>query len=616
VGLMLRILILLFAGLAVATSATAKPLPRSVLIVSQWDPGLPFFAALSSAFHATLHANSPEPISVYSEALDLSRFPAPKYQENFRRYLRDKYRDKDLGAIVAVGALAFEFMLRARAEISPTAPLVFSEVDESTIAKLKLPSDVTGTTIHLALHDMVAIAQALVPKLQRVALVGEPLGDTSIYRNFKDELVQISALEFIDLTGLPLSEVKKRVAVLPENTVILYTAIFVDGAGVAFDPTLALESIAAVANRPIVHRTETQLGHGAVGGLILKPNLVGNDAARLTLRILSGESAANIPIVLGDYNKPMFDWRQLTRWNISESQLPPDSEIRFRVPGIWEQYRWYVIVALVIIAFQFTLIGWLLIERRRRRIVEAESLLRLSEVVHLNESAIAGALSASIAHELNQPLGAILSSAEAAELYLNANPPNLERVKAILSNIRRDDQHAADIISHLRGLLRKTSKTDLEVFDLIDAIKDTLHIVASEVKARGVALNTIYVPGALSVRANKIQLRQVILNLAVNGMDAMQNCVPGTGKISIETALNGESQVEVSVSDSGTGIPLDKMNKVFDTFYTTKKAGTGLGLSISRTIIENHGGKIWAENRLEGGAIIRFTLPLSDKPTQ
>lgn len=613
---MLRILILLFAGLAVATSATAKPLPRSVLIVSQWDPGLPFFAALSSAFHATLHANSPEPISVYSEALDLSRFPAPKYQENFRRYLRDKYRDKDLGAIVAVGALAFEFMLRARAEISPTAPLVFSEVDESTIAKLKLPSDVTGTTIHLALHDMVAIAQALVPKLQRVALVGEPLGDTSIYRNFKDELVQISALEFIDLTGLPLSEVKKRVAVLPENTVILYTAIFVDGAGVAFDPTLALESIAAVANRPIVHRTETQLGHGAVGGLILKPNLVGNDAARLTLRILSGESAANIPIVLGDYNKPMFDWRQLTRWNISESQLPPDSEIRFRVPGIWEQYRWYVIVALVIIAFQFTLIGWLLIERRRRRIVEAESLLRLSEVVHLNESAIAGALSASIAHELNQPLGAILSSAEAAELYLNANPPNLERVKAILSNIRRDDQHAADIISHLRGLLRKTSKTDLEVFDLIDAIKDTLHIVASEVKARGVALNTIYVPGALSVRANKIQLRQVILNLAVNGMDAMQNCVPGTGKISIETALNGESQVEVSVSDSGTGIPLDKMNKVFDTFYTTKKAGTGLGLSISRTIIENHGGKIWAENRLEGGAKIRFTLPLSDKPTQ
>lgn len=615
-GLMLRILILLFAGLAVATSATAKPLPRSVLIVSQWDPGLPFFAALSSAFHATLHANSPEPISVYSEALDLSRFPAPKYQENFRRYLRDKYRDKDLGAIVAVGALAFEFMLRARVEVSPTAPLVFSEVDESTIAKLKLPSDVTGTTIHLALHDMVAIAQALVPKLQRVALVGEPLGDTSIYRNFKDELVQISALEFIDLTGLPLSEVKKRVAVLPENTVILYTAIFVDGAGVAFDPTLALESIAAVANRPIVHRTETQLGHGAVGGLILKPNLVGNDAARLTLRILSGESAANIPIVLGDYNKPMFDWRQLTRWNISESQLPPDSEIRFRVPGIWEQYRWYVIVALVIIAFQFTLIGWLLIERRRRRIVEAESLLRLSEVVHLNESAIAGALSASIAHELNQPLGAILSSAEAAELYLNANPPNLERVKAILSNIRRDDQHAADIISHLRGLLRKTSKTDLEVFDLIDAIKDTLHIVASEVKARGVALNTIYVPGALSVRANKIQLRQVILNLAVNGMDAMQNCVPGTGKISIETALNGESQVEVSVSDSGTGIPLDKMNKVFDTFYTTKKAGTGLGLSISRTIIENHGGKIWAENRLEGGAKIRFTLPLSDKPTQ
>jgi hypothetical protein len=188
VALLLRLLILLLAGLAATTSAAAESLSRSVLIVSQWDPGMPFYGAFSNSYKATLHNNSREPISVYSEALDLSRFRAPEHQENFRRYLQEKYRDKDIGVIVTVGPLALEFMLRARLELWPGVPLVFSTVDEATIAKLQLPPDVTGTTIRLTLHDMVAAAQALVPKLQEVALVGEPLGDTSVYRNFRDEL--------------------------------------------------------------------------------------------------------------------------------------------------------------------------------------------------------------------------------------------------------------------------------------------------------------------------------------------------------------------------------------------------------------------------------------------
>ena len=261
-----------------------------------------------------------EHVAIYAEALDLSRFNNPSHQENFRRYLREKYREKNIGVIVAVGPLALEFMLSARSELWSTVPLVFSTVDESTVARLKLPPDVTGSTIQLTLRDMVAMARVLVPKLERFALVGEALEGRSIYRNFKEELPQFtSALEFIDLTGLPMTEVKERVAALPENTAILYTAIFIDGAGIAFDPTDALTAIAEVANRPIVVSTETQLGHGAVGGVILRPGLVGDDAARLTLRILNGESAANIPIVYGNYAKPMFDWRQLTRWGSASS---------------------------------------------------------------------------------------------------------------------------------------------------------------------------------------------------------------------------------------------------------------------------------------------------------
>jgi hypothetical protein len=245
---------------------------------------------------------------------------------------------------------------------------------------------------------MVAMARVLVPNLQRFALVGEPLEGTSVYRNFKQELPLFTgALEFIDLTGLPMTEVKKRVATLPENTAILYTAIFIDGAGVAFDPTDALAAMADVANRPIVISTETQPGSGAVGGLILRPGLIGDDAARLTLRILNGESAANIPVVLGNFTKPMFDWRQLSRWGISESQLPPDSDVRFRQPSLWDQYRWLIIAALVVMLAQAAIITWLYFERRRRQIAEIELRRRLLEIIHLDGTATAGALSASIA---------------------------------------------------------------------------------------------------------------------------------------------------------------------------------------------------------------------------
>jgi signal transduction histidine kinase len=113
------------------------------------------------------------------------------------------------------------------------------------------------------------------------------------------------------------------------------------------------------------------------------------------------------------------------------------------------------------------------------------------------------------------------------------------------------------------------------------------------------------------VRGDPIHVEQVILNLAINGMDAMQSCGPGEGRISIESTLADGESVEVSIADSGTGIPADKILAIFDAFYTTKRQGTGLGLSIARTIVETYGGKIWAENRMGGGAVFRFTLPLS-----
>ena len=335
------------------------------------------------------------------------------------------------------------------------------------------------------------------------------------------------------------------------------------------------------------------------------------EIADLALEILAGASPSSLAPRATSGNADRVDWRQLKRWNISETTVPPGAEVRFREFSLWEQYRWHMMGILALVLAQAAIIAWLYFEHHRRRIAERELRRRLLEVIHLNRTATAGALSASIAHELNQPLGAIQSYAEAAELYLKADPPNIERVEGILANIRRDDQRAAEIINHFRGLLKKSEAVELQEFDVNDVVRNSLHILDAEALKRGVSLSAYHAEGSLPVRADQVHLQQVILNLAINGMDAMQSCAPGNGKMSIQTALVGRSAVEVSVADSGTGIPAGKLNEIFDAFYTTKRLGTGLGLSIARTIVETYGGKIWAENRPGGGAAFRFTLPLS-----
>src|SRR5262249_13211662 len=273
--------------------------------------------------------------------------------------------------------------------------------------------------------------------------------------------------------------------------------------------------------------------------------------------------------------------------------------------------RWHIFAILAALLLQATMITCLLIEHRRRRLAEGQLRRRLLEVIHLNRTATAGALSASVAHELNQPLGAIRSSAEAAALYLASDPPNVDRIGQLLANIVRDDQRAADIIRHLRRLLKKRDAIELQEFDLREVIQDVRDILLPEAMKRGVELTIDHAKTPLRVRADRIHLQQVMLNLAINGMDAMHSCAPGNSRMSIRAALIGGFTIEVSISDSGIGIPGDKLREVFNTFYTTKRNGTGLGLSIARTIVETYGGKIWAENRIGGGAVFRFTVPLS-----
>jgi len=305
----------------------------------------------------------------------------------------------------------------------------------------------------------------------------------------------------------------------------------------------------------------------------------------------------------------LFDWRQLQRWNISESRLPPGSEILFREPTVWETYRWQIVTIAAVILAQAALILWLLWEHRRRRKLEVEGRQRMAELAHMNRHATVSELSASIAHELNQPLGAILNNAETGTIILTSPSPNLDEIKTILDEIRRDDQRATEVIRRLRRLLGK-SAIEAQNIDLNEAVREVFEFLAAQAAARDVKLNSRPAQAPLRVSGDRIQLQQVILNLVVNGMDAMIGAANGRREVTSSTSVD-QASATISIADSGPGVPSDKLKAVFEPFFTTKDDGMGMGLSIARTIVEAHGGRIWAENHTAGGAVFHVSLPLA-----
>lgn len=608
-GLAKRLLVALAALWIAAVPLRAAEPDTKVLFLIASHPYVPAFVAQDTALREALAQNTTRRFQFFSETLDAQRFTFAEFEQEFLALLARKYRGMKIDVIVAVTRPALVFATKHRNELWPGAQLLFHSVSASALEGISLPERTFGVMEHRSIGRTVDLARRLQPNAQRIVVVGgvsdydnDIVAETRAVLAARPDLPQTHYL-----IGLPQTELVELIAKEPATSIVLYLSQFRDRDGNPYPPRDVMRAMSTVSSAPVYGLYETMLGYGLAAGVVESFGALGRLVAERLVQLAAGTP---IPAFSEGPNLCQADARALRKWSLDERNLPEGCEIRFAEFSLWREYRLQILGALAVVLFQAALIAWLLFERQRRLVAEEELRRRLLEVIHLNRTATATALSASIAHELNQPLGAILSYAEAAELYLKADPPNNARVEQILANIRRDDNRAAEIIRHFRGLVKKTDAVELQEFDVNDVVRHACDILHSEASKRGVSLTANHAEGAFPVRADHIQLQQVILNLAVNGMDAMQNCVPGTREMSIQTGLAGKSRVEVLVADSGTGIPAEKLNEIFETFYTTKRSGTGLGLSIARTIVETYGGRIWAENRPGGGAVFRFTLPL------
>jgi signal transduction histidine kinase len=584
---------------------------KHVLVLHSFGRDFRPWSEYALSIKAELKRQSPWPLDIQEHSLLTARLNDLEPEAPFVDYLRSLYRSRPPDIVISIGAPAARFVQKFRTQLFPDAPMVLTAVEQRLVDHAGLTDNDTVVAVHNDFSGFFGSILQVLPNTQTIAVV---IGASPLEKFWLDEAKKEAKpfenrVAFVWYADLSFEEILKRAAALPPHTVLFWGLMSVDAAGVVHEGDLALRSLHAVANAPIFSFQEAFFGEDTVGGPMHSIAESSRKTVDATIRILGGEKPGNIKIEPIGFASPKYDWREMQRWGISESNLPPGSAVLFREPNIWKKYSWQMALIASVILVQGMLIGLLLDERRRRRLAEVESRQRLAELAHVTRYSAAGELTVSIAHELNQPLGSILTNTETAELMLKSSSPNIDEVKEILADIRRDDQRASEVIRRLRSVLKKTP-FEVKDIDLNETVRDVVGFVMTLAEGRHIALKYTSAPTELRIRGDPVQLQQVVLNLIINAMDAISGAQVRKLEISVTTSRSG-AYAEIRVSDTGPGIAVDDLENVFNPFFTTKPQGMGMGLAIVRTIIEAHHGQIVVENLPSGGALFTVRLPVA-----
>jgi PAS domain S-box-containing protein len=353
----------------VSTTAAARATEsRSVLLIYS-DPRLtPAIVAIDDAIRATIESRALGPVQFFTEYLDLSWFPRGQ-EHHIGHAMADKYAGRTFDLVMPCSEGALRFALRERETLFPGVPMVFCTVEDDSLGDFDLPADATGVTV---VRDWVAgldLILRLHPDTRRIAFVG---GAGPVDRRWEAFARKAFAayqgrLTFTYLTGLPMEDTVAAVAALSDDTVIVFNVFLRDGAGRPFSSPAALARLAPAAKVPIYGFASSQLGHGIVGGPLVDYEAQAVRAGELASRVLGGERLGPAQMVRRVPYQYTFDARQLARWGIPESRLPPGSVVRFRTPSLWDEYRWYVAGAVGLVGAQTLLIAGQFVGRRRLR---------------------------------------------------------------------------------------------------------------------------------------------------------------------------------------------------------------------------------------------------------
>ncbi|WP_244538111.1 ATP-binding protein, partial [Mesorhizobium sp. YR577] len=666
---------------------------------------MPATEAIRRGFRAILHPNENGGPDLYEEYLDAARFPGPAHLETMASLLEKKYSGRTVDVIVAVGPTALDFSLQHKAKLFPAAKLVFAGIREERAGDLVLPPDSLGIVSKLNPAETLELALDLQPKArQGYVITGSAAFDKSWEAIARTKLASFEPrLSLTFLAGLPLESVLERVSAVPPDSIVIHLSMFEDGTGRTFVPREVAGKIASAANAPVYSVYDTYIGQGIVGGYMDTFDAVGLAVGSLVQKILAGEQPTGGAIREAETHKFVVDWRQMSRWRLDAANLPQSTEIRFREPSVWDQYKSYILAFAAVLLLQSALlilggirsrklasqlaaeskermelavtsadiglwnwnaksntvwtserckellmldgrasltrdefIGRLRVDDRpialkrmadalasglpcvaeypidlpdgserwilsralakgghkdngprdhilgvvmditERKRGEAEVLQHRRELTHLTRVSVVGALSGALAHELNQPLTAILSNAQAAVRLISRDPVDAVEIGLILQDIVDDDKRAGHVIQHLRSLLKKDSATRTRV-QINELITVSLAICHSDLILKGVPVSKRLAADLPEIDADPVQIQQVLLNLIMNACEAM-NGKPAKDRLLLIKSERRDALLRISVVDSGDGIPAEAIKELYQPFFTTKSLGLGLGL--------------------------------------
>jgi signal transduction histidine kinase len=582
-----------------------------VLVIDQEGQTRPAFVQFMEGFRAGL-AEGPEPHDVFIENLDLARLDrAPDDPERAAGWLVDKYSGRSFDVIVPTSAVTRDFVLANRERLSPAARIVALERPGDRPPPLDQVRDYTFATTDSTMGATIVLACQLFPGTRRIALVSQSGPHPALLALQMEQARAVTkerGIEHLPLVDLPLAELRHRVRELPADTAVVFGGYWRDETGRAHVPADVLESLCRGSSVPFFGIGDTYLGRGIVGGVCTDTRALGEAIGRLV--VTSREETLPAPV-----NVPpacLLDDRVLSRFGIPAARIPAGAKILLREPRIWDRYWPQILVGAAALAIQAALIAALIAQSRLRRHAERIVGEQRDQIAHAGRVSMLGQLAASLAHELGQPLGAILNNVEAATLLLRGDrSANATELRAIVSDIAADDARAGAVLDRIRAMVRR-QRFALGPVDVPGLIRGVLALAGPKLAAERIGVTVSCDPGVSLVAGDEILLQQALLNLVGNSADAIRASAAARqlpGAITIQASRAGAS-VELAVIDNGGGIAEHMTARVLEPFETTKPDGLGMGLPIVQAIVEQHEGTLRLEDDPGQGLTVSFRVPV------
>ena len=607
---------------APAEKTMAEPVPiERVLVIDQEGPTRPAFVQFLEGFRAGVAEAKGVRFEVFIENLDVVRLGrSVDDPDRAAGWLLEKYSDWPFDVIVPTSAVARDFVLASRERLSPEARIVAFERPGEALTDGDMPRDYTYVTSDSTLEETVALACRLFPGSKRIGVVGQAAfhpGTMARYEAGARRIAKERGLEYVPLIDLGLSDLRRRLRELPVDSVVVYYSYWKDELGRSYYPSEILESLCKESKAPVFGMLDTHVGQGTVGGACGDLRAMGGVMGRLILA--SRERPIPPPVTVSPVI--VLDDRVLNRFRVPASRIPEGSRVLFREPRLWDRYRPYFVAGGAVLALQSLLIVALVTQSRRRRWAEQIVGEQRDQIAHAGRISTLGQLAASLAHELGQPLGAILNNLEAAEILLRDDASaNAEELRAIVRDIASDDERAGAVLDRIRAMIRKQRFTVGPV-EVPGLIRGVLTLAGPRLNSDGIVVKVSCDPGLPRVAGDEVLLQQALLNLLGNSADAIRASranSPGSGEgpeghgdpgeITIR-ARRAADAVELAVIDNGGGIGEDIMGEALEAFATTKDEGLGMGLPIVRSIVEQHEGELLLDNAPGRGLTVFLTVP-------